>query len=230
MAQIPPGWYPDPAPAAPGAPPMVRWWNGYVWTEHVAPGVMPAPAYTSTLDLDGVTHVTPDGVTLAGWWSRVAARILDELLVGVVILGLAYPWLHPIINRYIDFFRAADDGVNPSVNQLMRDVLPDFVVVVLIGLAISVVYEVGFLAWRRATPGKMALGLQVRLRERDALPFRANVLRMLFKIGYAVFNAVPLLNLFTGIYALLNELWPLWDGKRQALHDKVAKTNVVKVG
>jgi uncharacterized RDD family membrane protein YckC len=26
---------------------------------------------------------------------------------------------------------------------------------------------------------------------------------------------------------ILNLLWPLWDDKRQALHDKIAATNVV---
>jgi uncharacterized RDD family membrane protein YckC len=30
-----------------------------------------------------------------------------------------------------------------------------------------------------------------------------------------------------GIFGLLNHLWPLWDAKKQALHDKVAATNVV---
>ena len=29
------------------------------------------------------------------------------------------------------------------------------------------------------------------------------------------------------IIKILNLLWPLWDDKRQALHDKIAKTNVV---
>jgi uncharacterized RDD family membrane protein YckC len=30
-----------------------------------------------------------------------------------------------------------------------------------------------------------------------------------------------------GLLGLLNDLWPLWDDKKQALHDKVAATNVV---
>ena len=32
-----------------------------------------------------------------------------------------------------------------------------------------------------------------------------------------------------GIYSLLNYLWPIWDDKNQALHDKLAKTNVVRI-
>jgi uncharacterized RDD family membrane protein YckC len=31
------------------------------------------------------------------------------------------------------------------------------------------------------------------------------------------------------IYLFLDVLWPLWDSRRQALHDKVARTVVVKV-
>jgi uncharacterized RDD family membrane protein YckC len=30
-----------------------------------------------------------------------------------------------------------------------------------------------------------------------------------------------------GLLGLLNGLWPLWDDKKQGLHDKVAATNVV---
>jgi uncharacterized RDD family membrane protein YckC len=27
---------------------------------------------------------------------------------------------------------------------------------------------------------------------------------------------------------LLDHLWPAWDGKKQAIHDKIARTNVVR--
>jgi uncharacterized RDD family membrane protein YckC len=30
-----------------------------------------------------------------------------------------------------------------------------------------------------------------------------------------------------GLLSLLDYLWPLWDSKRQALHDKIADTQVV---
>jgi len=32
-----------------------------------------------------------------------------------------------------------------------------------------------------------------------------------------------------GLYSLLDVLWPLWDDKKQAIHDKIAGTNVVRV-
>ena len=44
----------------------------------------------------------------------------------------------------------------------------------------------------------------------------------------SVVAVVPLVGLLGWVYSLLDDLWPLWDGQRQALHDKVAHTNVVR--
>jgi hypothetical protein len=41
-----PGWYPTPD-AAGGGSPLLRYWNGESWTEHVAPGLPPAPLTTA---------------------------------------------------------------------------------------------------------------------------------------------------------------------------------------
>ena len=35
--------------------------------------------------------------------------------------------------------------------------------------------------------------------------------------------------LFFGLFTLLDGLWPLWDPRRQALHDKIAGSVVVRV-
>jgi len=37
----------------------------------------------------------------------------------------------------------------------------------------------------------------------------------------------PVLSGALGLLLLLDYLWPLWDDKNQALHDKLARTNVV---
>jgi uncharacterized RDD family membrane protein YckC len=39
---------------------------------------------------------------------------------------------------------------------------------------------------------------------------------------------VPLVGFVAWVFSILDDLWPLWDGKRQALHDKAARTNVVR--
>ena len=42
-------------------------------------------------------------------------------------------------------------------------------------------------------------------------------------------NVVPGIGSVASLFPLLDGLWPLWDRKKQALHDKAAKTNVVMV-
>src|SRR4029079_4499949 len=101
MTQIPAGWYPDPAPSAPGSAPSQRYWDGTRWTEHVQPVepqvTTPAPyagqygrpapsagqygTQTSYGQPGGPAPAyarrgmatTPDGERLAGWWHRLRA-------------------------------------------------------------------------------------------------------------------------------------------------------------
>jgi uncharacterized RDD family membrane protein YckC len=44
----------------------------------------------------------------------------------------------------------------------------------------------------------------------------------------AMYALVPLVPFVGSVYALLNELWLLWDPRRQCLHEKVARTIVVR--
>jgi uncharacterized RDD family membrane protein YckC len=69
----------------------------------------------------------------------------------------------------------------------------------------------------------------VRLRARPGpLPWGTVLARWVMQnLGSAVV-VVPLLGPLGWVYSLLDDLWPLWDGQRQALHDKVARTNVVR--
>ena len=100
----------------------------------------------------------------------------------------------------------------------------------LIYLVVGFVYQVGFLMAVQATPGKLLLGLRVRLRERPGrLPFWSVLLRWFSQSGYSILSVVPILGSFLGLYWLVDHLWPLWDGKKQAIHDKLARTNVVRV-
>lgn len=42
--------------------------------------------------------------------------------------------------------------------------------------------------------------------------------------------AVPaLVNFFCGVFSIIDGLWPLWDDRNQALHDKVAKSVGIRV-
>jgi uncharacterized RDD family membrane protein YckC len=71
--------------------------------------------------------------------------------------------------------------------------------------------------------------LRVRLRERPGpMPIATVLLRWLGQFGVGLIGWIPLIGSIASLYALIDDLWPLWDDKKQALHDKIAKTNVVR--
>jgi uncharacterized RDD family membrane protein YckC len=88
----------------------------------------------------------------------------------------------------------------------------------LIAFLIASVYAIAFWTTTAQTPGKMAAGISVRHTDRPGP----------LTLGTAVRRrVVALLAIFIPFLSLVDGLWPLWDGKRQALHDKLAGTQVV---
>ncbi len=179
-------------------------------------------------------YATTDGQPLSGWWRRVFALLLDGLVVGLVGTLLAWPWMLRLGRAYDAFLQQAVVNANagrpmPDVTSLYGAILGPFLVMLAITWAVQLVYGVGFLKAFAATPGKMLLGLQVRLRERPGpLPWGTVLARWFTQNAGGLFALVPLIGLLGSVFTLLDVLWPTWDGRRQALHDKAARTNVVR--
>ncbi|HET6627692.1 MAG TPA: RDD family protein [Nocardioidaceae bacterium] len=230
MTQIPAGWYPDPAATGTGMPAGQRYWDGQQWTPHVSGPVAaqsPRPAYGRP--------TTPDGQPLASWWQRAGAAVLDSLIVGIASGLLGLPFLISYGREYLRFMERQradlDSGGTLSPFAGMTVGLEQLVILTLIGLLVGLTYHAVFLRRRGATPGKMVLGLRVRLRERPGqLPWSAIARRLLVQNVATLFTPIPFASLAVGWFPLLDVLWPLWDDKRQALHDKAAGTNVVVDG
>jgi uncharacterized RDD family membrane protein YckC len=74
------------------------------------------------------------------------------------------------------------------------------------------------------TFGKRAMGIQVRDvgGAGGTIGMRRAGLRF---VTVGLFRIIP----FFGLFTLLDGLWPLWDRQRQALHDKIAGSVVVRV-
>ena len=238
MTQTPAGWYPDPFSGHPGQPAPLRYWDGWRWTGHVYPHPMDPPPYTGP-ELSPVP-TTPDGVRLSGWWRRVGAHAIDSLLISVFTSIVTIPlqlraWEE--MNGLIGRFRDGVDGSHapPDVGTLFHEYFEILRPVLawsgIAGFVAWAVYNLLMLRFEGATVGKMAAGICVRLRERPGqLPWSVIFVRVLVQHGVLLTAAVvPLLYLALSWFPYLDSLWPLWDKKRQALHDKAARTNVVLV-
>jgi uncharacterized RDD family membrane protein YckC len=165
---------------------------------------------------------TPDGQQLAGWWKRVAARIIDSIIV--LVIGL--PFTGYFYYRYIqaindnNLFGTPASGETPSFGAaLPLEIYQWIIPASVLGLLVELAYSYFFLTRTGATPGKKAMGLSVRLRDVPGPPPGSAVVKR-----WAI---VSVFGFVCGCLSLLDVLFPLWDDKKQALHDKIADTNVV---
>lgn len=165
---------------------------------------------------------TPDGVPLSGWWLRVGARVLDQIFTFVLSLPLTGWFLYRYIDGAVkwanDLAAQSASGSAPVVAIPPWSIYQYVFAAVIIQLVIAGAYEVFFLSRSGATPGKKIVGISVRLRDQAGPPpMKAVLVRTGCFLGMQLFN----------IAYLLDVLWPLWDDKKQAIHDKAAATNVV---
>jgi uncharacterized RDD family membrane protein YckC len=188
------------------------------------------PGYPSQQGRPGQAAFTADGVPLAGWWWRVLATLVDSLVVTLLATVASLPILLPLLDRLSAYFAeviaAAEQGLpQPAIDPQALIPTGEQLLLTVVAVAISFVYQVAFLRWRSATLGKLVCGLRVvpvdNGRAAGPLSWRSVLIR-------ASVWAAPGLNLLLGLFQVLDVLFPLWHPKRQALHDLLARTQVVK--
>src|SRR5690606_4913720 len=98
---VPPGWY-----HAHGDPPGTqRFWDGRQWVGGPMP-TQPPPGYGGYGAPYGSRDYLPDlGRTLASPWHRIAARLIDSLIVGVIATVLLLLVLSDDLGDATDFER-----------------------------------------------------------------------------------------------------------------------------
>lgn len=186
------------------------------------PGYAGQPGGSWTPQPAGPQTTTPDGVPLASWGRRVAATIIDGLILFPLLIGGFVVALLPIFEKLDEneIEQLADGTYTYSSSTALTDgeALALFAALGAI-FVVPLLYQFIFLVWKQATPGKLALGLRVRKRLSPTLPVGTVVGRMAISIGVS----------FVPFGTILDYLWPLWDDRKQALHDKLVDTNVVRV-
>lgn len=240
----PGGWYADPVDSA-----QERYWDGWQWTRNVRPRPgRPAPRPGLATAPPGVpmhqqanvqagyggpayrlVPATADGVPLAPWLWRALAYIIDLFLVYAVteIISRILGW-SAAINRATNAYLAYLTEVMTTGAELdlMRAVeminIPESTYVNLTMMAIFVVYSGLMLSRRGATLGKMVCRLRVvpldQGRSTPGLPVATAWLRPLVT---KLMEFVPLLQ-------PIDFLFPLWDRRKQTLHDKLVRTQVIR--
>ncbi len=152
--------------------------------------------------MDAAPEEVVAGRELASWGRRLAALALDSAILGSVVVTTILV-------------------AGTSVQEL-NDLLLDGDTVVLLALFVlpEAIYDTVMIGSRNQTFGKMAVGIKV-VGADDRAP-----------IGYARafrrwLSTSALWALFT-VPGVVDHLWPLRDPRNQTLHDKFARSVVVR--
>lgn len=165
---------------------------------------------------------TPDGQALAGLGFRLLARLVDGLLVTLIAMAAGWSSLQTMSTLYSGAIDDAVRGDSGAIFDLVDN--PNFAqssqTLTVIVLAVSAAYTILSLRFYGATPGKALCRIRVRDWNRPGLP----------GWGQAVVRWITsdLLGQIFIVWYLVDFLWPCWDQRRQALHDKMARTVVVR--
>ena len=245
------GWYDDPRDAN-----RLRYWDGGAWTEHVTakeqaptsgppqwqyPGAVqaqqqtwqygqppqapPQPWQQAPGQAPGAV-LTPDGAQATTWVKRFAARLLDGIFVFFGSLPFTGYFFYRAVQAVSDDI---ENGTHHSPFSPSSDVIKWETYAIGIIVVLELCYETFSLRRWGATPGKRLLGISVRRWDQGGqLPWATIARRVGFIYGLAAVSLVPVMGLVASIVGLLDYLWPLWDKRRQALHDKVAATVVIE--
>ena len=145
------------------------------------------------------------GPAYASWLSRVGANLLD----GLVNFAVAIPL---VLAGFAIMFATRDLG-SPS---------PLGIALLVVGYLAVFVFAIWNFVIRQGrkgqTLGKTWLHIKVVREANGDVP----------GVGLAL-GRYLLQGILTAVTLYLNVLWPLWDAKKQALHDKVCGTVVIRV-
>ncbi|WP_203756048.1 RDD family protein [Catellatospora bangladeshensis] len=213
---------PAPQPGAAGAP-------ATPWSTQPAGWVPPPPPPGTYQPL--ALPLAPNGLPLASFGDRLLAFLLDALIASaismVVTLPLTFIWMFSwisTIEESASSYDAYGDPVPPDFWALFGPMMIFFVVVFGFTLIFTYLYYVEYqLRKGGQTVGKKTMKIRVvmanpaEVLDRGALTKRWAVERVV--------------GLFVPFFSYLDGFWQLWDKPlQQCLHDKAARTVVVKVG
>lgn len=124
----------------------------------------------------------------AGFWIRLAAALIDTLIIGIPASILQFGLIFATGSKSMMY-------------------------VVQLAVVVLIIYMNGI---KGGTPGKLILGMRIVNEKGDYIGIPMAILRDIGKM-------------LSTIILLIGYLMIAWDSRKQGLHDKIAKTFVVKV-
>ncbi|HEX6872026.1 MAG TPA: RDD family protein [Micromonosporaceae bacterium] len=226
-------------PATPTPPPpSVR---SYL-PQQAGPGMAPGPAvppagYTAPPVYYGVPPapppLAPAGQRLAEFSDRLLARLIDGAILGGITMVIIVPVYVLAVLSFVDDLATAtapvdyEVGVNPAITteEMLAAMLPllgVFAVLMLLSLLLAYLYEVELMFRSGQSLGKRIMKIQV-IPVEPGRPLTRGLAAKRYLVQHVAAAFVPGLNWLDG-------LWQLWDKPyRQCLHDKFARTVVIKL-
>lgn len=160
---------------------------------------LPAPAYGAS------TYATASAVHYGGFWIRFVAFIIDSIMIGVVVLPIGL-----MISLAIGLAGSAVNMPGTGVK------LVGFLVRGAFSVLVKWIYEASMeSSSKQATLGKMALGLKVT----DEAGLR---------ISFARASARYFAKFLSAMIVLIGYIMAGFTARKQALHDMIAGTLVVR--
>lgn len=214
-----------PPPYGQSGPPVSGYGQPYAYPPGPTPGV-------SAVSARGQANLTADGVPLAPWGWRLLAVVIDGVAFGLIAQVVVTPVVLLTGNRfgewYSELIQAYVAGIQgnrvPDLNALLATLpIRDLLLQTALSTVLLTAYHLVFLRLKAATPGKLICGLRVVPAGRGQAPARlswhqAGVRVLVWAVAGSLIS----------LLRLLDGLWPLWQPKRQALHDLAAGTQVIK--
>lgn len=148
--------------------------------------------------------LNPGELRYAGFWIRVAAKIIDGLIIGVPLM--------------IVFFIVMAAAIHPLTQQrntqvsILPALLPSFIQ--LLFVFVQMAYVIFFVGKYGATLGKMACGIKIVTADGG-------------KVSYARATGRFFSEILSGLICYIGYIIVAFDAEKRALHDHICNTRVV---
>jgi uncharacterized RDD family membrane protein YckC len=154
-------------------------------------------------------------VEYAGFWMRFVAYFIDSIIIGFIEFLVVLPLLG-LMGYNVAFLSTLSEIENADPELLIPIIASAVSGIALSALLITwFYYALMHSSARQATVGKMALSLKVTDVNGDRLTFARASLRYFSKI-------------LSGMFMMIGYIMAGFTAKKQALHDMIANTYVVR--